>query len=297
MITRSCLFAIALLICYELYLLTPGAQSRVAVQSFWQDNLIRAQDYVLAKEPPHTVITGTSLSRGLAAEWFGDRCFNLSFIGGNVLTDLNLILRAPRRPEVVLIECNMLMKDETSGVMDNAFRPVQSSLRPLLLFLRERFQPANVAAWLLGDQLLRKILPLAGVPVQTTSHTDSIRDSARFATFLEQTRQAYAETLPADQLAAKIQRMRQAIDSLQKAGVRCYLVEMPMDEAVARAPGLLQIHEALAAAFPSPPYSWIRPGGNRNYETTDGLHLTTTELRAYASWIRARLDHPAAPGN
>jgi hypothetical protein len=289
MIKRSLLWGVALFFLYQVFLLIPAAPTRFTVQSLWQDNLVRTQEYLLLDRAPDLVIVGSSLSRGFEPAWFGDRCYNLAATGGNVLSGLEVIRRADHSPKRVLVETNMIMQDEIEGLLENAYRPVIGPLRAHLLPLRERYQPANFGGWLLGDQLLRTALQAAHVPVFLERQIHAVRDPARFPQFLTVQQEARRRMHEPRKLQNKIDRLKSVLNDLKARGVQCMLVEMPFDSSLAELPETKQVSQSLTENFPADRYMWIRPDKAHDYETTDGVHLTENELSAFAAQIKSSL--------
>ncbi len=288
MIKRTLITAALLFIANNLLLAIPAVRSCFTVQSLWQDNIIRYQEYTLAP-PPRCVLLGTSLSRGFKTEWLGDACYNLSATGGNVLLGLDVVLRNSAQPKIVLIETTRLMQDGAEGIVENTFRPVFHELRPLLPALRERYQPANLGGWLLGEHALRSTLSLLRIPVQTQTPTESVRDPSRFQQQLALNLQSHQSTHHPARLEIRCQKLQAALAQLRAQGIRPIIFELPLDSAVMNTPAVRQLDQALRIHFPDTRYEWIRPDHSRAHETTDGIHLTSVELKSYAEKIRAVL--------
>ncbi len=294
MILRSCLVACGLLCAYQLVVGLAGTRRYFHVQSLWQDNLIRCQDYVL-RPPPPAVVVGTSLSRGFSGDALGPDFYNLAVTGGNVLTGLDTVLRAGPKPRIVIIETSRLMQDGAEGVEENVFRPGFLQLRPHFASLRERYQPANLGAWVLAELALRPALNVLQVPVQSAVPAGSRRDEKRFPALLALTRESHSHLHDEARLVARCDALRVRIDRLKQLGITAVLLDMPFDSSLADAPAVAQQRRVIDAAFPAASHPWIRPAADHHYATTDGIHLTESELRDYAATIRATVARLPAP--
>src|SRR5262249_50985242 len=74
----------------------------------WARNGILAERYVYA-DNPEAVVVGSSLVSRLPDASLGPRTYNLGLAGEGSLTGLELVLRAERKPSIVVIETNEIM--------------------------------------------------------------------------------------------------------------------------------------------------------------------------------------------
>ena len=292
MIARAFLFATSLFLLYNIALLIHPLRKYFGAQSGWQENVIKAQEYLWANPPKMGAIVGSSLAARLAPTTLETDFDNLSFSADGPLTGLEIIRRKAIRPRLVLIETNMLLRERNENVIDCAFRPVLSDLRPLALGLRERYQPANFIAGAVGAKLVdwslgagRHIYPRShvGAP-SSTDKTKVIRDKVMTCAKAEN------EIIPERaQIERQIDRMKRCVADLEERGARCAFVEMPIDASLAELAQPSLIRSRMLEAFPESKYIWVRPEKNRQYVTLDGMHLPVAEADAYALRIRAQL--------
>lgn len=282
MIKRTLLYTVGLLLAYSVILEIPTMRHRFAVQSLWQDNLIRFQEFTFQQPRPEHVIVGSSLVRNIDTTAISPTCYNLAASGGNVLSGLKVLSRQSQLPQVVFVEVTMFMNDETEGLADNTVRPVFAQLRPWLPMLRERYQPANFFAAAIGAHVIQRMLtfapsPLAAaapnegaLPAQTRLAETRAREIARRQTLLDP-----------QTISARATLLQQHIDALIVRGARVVIIDLPHDAQVMDTPRIRQMRDALSAQFPSSTYTWIRPDPTRAYDTTDAIHLTKPELQSY----------------
>lgn len=286
MILRSFLAAAGLFLLYNVALQSSALRQRAVVQSQWQGNLLKAQEYPLAKLPRRNVIVGSSLAARLVME--GD-FENLAFAGDGPLTGLELMVRDVSAPRVVLIESNLLLREVNQDVIASAYRPGFLKLRPMLPALEDRYQFANLAVGMVGEGMVAKALEGGRRLLRSPQSAGaSAEDAGRLLQMNLAIQREKLGTAPdADFVQQCIARMKRAVAELQGRGVRCIFVEMPIDASLG---GLLQpalVREQLAAALPE--LAWIRPEVGRSYRTVDGVHLPKDEAVAYAAYIRAEL--------
>lgn len=285
MIKRSIIIALAMVVLYNLLLLSPRVRSLYSVQSQWQNNLITAQRYELANPAPQIVIVGSSLAANLPSKQLEPEIYNLSFAGGSAFTGLELIEAAKVKPKIVVIEMNVLGRKSDRDIIQNASRPVFSCVRVHSLAFQEQWQPAN----LLGGRITRTPLEkLCGLKVRFASdkqHTNPDMFN-RLLTIVQTNNSTPLEPARmADQLAT----LRKHVETLEKEGVRCVFLEMPVDSTVASLPRCTSIRAKVLEEFPVTRYQWINPDRNHAYATTDGQHLQHNEAQTFATYVRAAL--------
>ncbi len=290
MIKAAILWALALLLAYSAVLLVPAVSKRSAVQGHVQENIVRYQDYATASPLPSTVIVGTSLSRRLAPPVEAGTCANLSLSGGNVLTGLDFVGSQPHLPEAVFVETTMITQlggDE--AVLANVNRPVFAMARRHIPALRERFQPANLAAFVLGNDLLRPALSATGLPLVAPGVSHKV--VSRQAWQAARDRAVRERSTPFDppKLDRLCAELRQKIESLQARGVRVTLMELPHDPQVMATTRYRQVSTAVRQALPEAQFAWLPPPRPHDFATTDGIHLTDEELEPIEKEIAHRI--------
>lgn len=286
MITRTLLTTLCLFIIYNLCLLIPAVNQRFVVQSQWQENLVKAQEYLVDRNPRPYVLVGSSLMARFSEESFGPNFYNLALKGGSALTGLELIDRKPEKPAVVFVEINMLLRDADQPVLNNAFRPVFSQLRHYVPALREKFQPANLFAGKIGE----KIVAIGAKPLQRVDSTVSSRNSNTnedpvFLQLLEIERTRCSQLPESTLLELRSNQLKRYIDRLAQNGVRVVLVEMPIDRRLEDLPLTTSIRDRMHALFPPGQFTWVEPDRGRRYVTTDGMHLAGDSLTSFAQKI------------
>jgi hypothetical protein len=141
MIKKTLLIALGIFLVYNLCLGRRSFRDHFVVQSQWQENITKAQEYLLDDRPHPYVLVGSSLFGRLIEADLGPGFRNIAFSGGSLFTGLELVARKPADTKIVFIETNMILRDTDEAVLSNAFRPVLAPLRTYLPGLRERCQP------------------------------------------------------------------------------------------------------------------------------------------------------------
>ncbi len=132
-------------------------------------NYVRAQDYISEVPKRTSVILGSSMSLELNERILGPDYFKLTFPGNSILTSLELVRRAGKRPRVVLIETNELSKDADSEFLHDLFSPWLFALRRYTPIFKGEGRPANFLVGIAStavsksiswsDQILSKTKP------------------------------------------------------------------------------------------------------------------------------------------
>ncbi|MGZ4961794.1 MAG: hypothetical protein ACXWBP_07380 [Limisphaerales bacterium] len=286
MLKRSLIIALAVLVVYNVCLLSPRFRNFYSIQSQWQNNLITAQKYALANPAPDVVLVGSSLAAQMPKKSLEPGVYNLSFAGGSMFTGLELIESAKVKPKLVAIEINVISKKSDQQVIENVSRPVFAWLRGFAPAFQEQFQPANLVAGRLTRAPIEKISEIKS----RFSHKETKQESDIFKRMLnialENNSTPVEPALMSEQLAA----LHQHVKRLQKQGVRCAFVEMPVDSKLAKATRCTEIRTKLLEDFPPTQYQWIIPEQNHNYATTDGQHLQPKDAEAVAVRIRTAFE-------
>lgn len=296
MIRRILIFTGLILLAYNLVLLLPQVRPQFWMdQGLHQQNVIKAQEYLLDREPQDVVIVGSSLAARLPTDQLGPRSVNLALAGGSVFTGLQLVAEHPAPPRLVLIETNIIMRGADRDVLENAHRPVISSLRRYVPALREKYQPSNIIAGRLFLQLIvrgRRALGLEKQPgdaLQVASvSANPAEDPAAIA--LAEQRRYHSVAPDPEELAARIAELRNWITVLEQRGVRCIFLEMPVHETLVNSAHCAAIRTAIRQGFPAKQLDWIVPPADRIFHPRDGFHLGPEEAKEFASYIRAQVN-------
>lgn len=295
MIARSFIFGLGIFLLYNLalWLFAPTAMP-YATQSEWQVNLIKLQDYALAPNAKPNAIVGSSLAARLVRTSLDEEFHHLALVSDGPLTGLEVLRRQGTIPRVLLIETNLLLREENAAALDNTFRPILSHFRPHLPALQERYQPANVLAGQIGERILRRTFRTLGQfipdrPAARAMPLDSDRARQLFEVGLAEQRAATDVPADAARLAEHLRRLQIHVDEFERRGSRCIFLEMPTDPSLMNLRQPREIRTALLQAFPEDKYRWIRPETSRRYLTTDGAHLTESEAKAYAHRIHQEI--------
>jgi len=286
MIRKALLFAIALFGSYSILLLLPVSSSLHASQHQWQDNLIKAQQFIYSGDPPpHQVIVGSSLSCRLVMDSLPGT-YNLSFGGQSIFDGLAILLQQSRLPETVLIEMNVALRKENSDFTYALHNPVLFYPRKWFPALREDRQPLGVMGSKLNQVVTHRILERTktalGLNAMLPANTIG---GELFANSLHIQVQNYSKEPDKKVVETSFLHLKADVDALEKRRVRVVFFEMPVNDTLKNLPEAITIRSAFYTWFSPTAYTYI-PSPSQSYRTTDGEHLGQEEALRYTLYLQ-----------
>lgn len=280
MIKRSLITALVLLLVYHFFL------PHLSKDYYWiagqqRANYLRAQHYVHEVPPDTNVIVGSSMANELSNEILGSKYLKLTFPAGGSLTGLEMILATEKRPSVLWIETNTVLRDPDESMLADALSPWRRGLRTASAIFKEEGRPSNYAVGFLNAWISR-----AGHGVSKLTNGGTVipaenrLDSAVFADVMKMNRAGLDQKPPGDVLIRRANRLGALVDDLARKGTKCILFEMPVDPTLQDLAEPQSIRSALAARFPADQYEWFQADRSHAYQTSDGIHLTKAEAEA-----------------
>jgi hypothetical protein len=263
-----------------------------------EQNVMRGETFVYATSQPRVVIVGSSIAnrlKDLPRDWF-----NLSFNGGSAFTGLEMISRAGKVPQVVLIETNMLLLPADEKQLSELFAPGIYHARRRLAFLVETNKPHLVAqrALISGEErTATREQPKSGASSPAANGDTELEPDAAGSVLsreqfdLLEARRAgeLAEPLDSSTLQRIIGDLRRHVAVLEKRGVRVVFFEMPEYADFREMPRPTSVRQRLLHAFPDSRYSWVTEVDCATYRTTDFVHLTAAGSKRYAEVLKAHV--------
>jgi hypothetical protein len=280
MIKKSLLTAAVILAMYHVVL--PHLSHRFyQILGQLRGNHFRAQQYVHDVSDETNVIIGSSMSLALSEETLGPDYFKLTLPGGSVLTSLEIIRRANKRPAVVLIETNEMGKKVDHEFLHDLFNPWLFTLRNWSPIFREEGRPSNFVAGI-AEVCVRKSSQWGSAlvgrerTVNPSSQTDRF-EPGLFSKLLNIYQEDLNHPPSFNELAHAVNQLAEYVDALIRSGSTCIFFEMPIDSSLSNLEGPRAVRRAIAERFPPAKYHWLSFDRGRNYETIDGIHLVGAE--------------------
>jgi hypothetical protein len=143
MIKKTIYYALSLFLAYTIMIwFKPDWDTS---QHQWQDNLIKAQQYIYENnDSMQNVIAGSSLSTRLAMEKL-PYMYNLSMGGQSIFDCLYIIAHKDILPKNVFIEMNFVFRKESNDFLSSFNSPVIMYSRKMIPSLRDENQPVGIA--------------------------------------------------------------------------------------------------------------------------------------------------------
>lgn len=285
--------------------------------SQWELNVMAAEQYVYERPDAPVVVVGSSISywlKDLPEDWF-----NLALAGEGCLTGLDIIERSEARPQTVLVEINVAERSPNAGLVDGLLMPGLRQAKRSTPALRERNEPAHVTfrclylgsyyagrvfekIGLVDEVADRDTRPLKGLALvrnesptpqaegavaSTKSETsEPAEPGAGGGGVLREVRlQAVQTRYDPVVLTARLQDIRQRVESLEARGVRVILFEAPEDAATYDSPRRSQLRELARQVLPPDRFAYMPRPTNQSFHTRDGTHMTAESAERYCRWL------------
>ena len=234
-------------------------------------NMLRVETY-LAHPHSETVLVGSSLTFRLPLPVLGPRITNLAMAGGAPATGLAIIAGANTRPNLVLIEVNLLTRGVDMTAVTSLLRFPDRQLRADFRAFRTGYDPINLMER--GIQALfhksdRDLIP----PPDAIRHL--IADEQR----------TMSHPPDAANLQHRLAETASLVAMLEARGIRVGFFEMPIDHSLIDLLGEKDLRQAVMEKFPKSQFCWLNlsvPGGAH---TLDGIHLMTNDATLIAGQL------------
>ncbi len=291
MIKKYILITVSLFLLYNLFVYL--APLPTLPQNQWQQNVIRAQEYIYDPKADQIVIVGSSMAARLDGDLLPKNCYNLSFGGQSVQDGLEIIRKSHARPRAILIEANILTAPVNKPFIDGLFTPVLYSLRKVFPALRERNQPVCIVAGCfqrtiqLASSMARYFSLLPGIQVAPHKPAEILDEDQRkvraelIAYAVEENNRTPEKTF----LLAQRNILIQYRQFLKTTGIPVLLFEMPVDPRLRSTANYSIIRELTHDIFDPRQYTYLERIDNHPFNTTDGVHLDRSSATAFTAFF------------
>jgi hypothetical protein len=272
MIPRSILVCAAVLLAWHFamprltraYYTIPGQQ---------RANYMHAQKFVHDVSQDAEVIVGSSMADRLNEVTLGKKRVKMTFPGGGPFTGLEIIRQTGRRPPVLWIETNVLLRDAEEDLLADVLSPWRMKLRETSPVFKEEGRPSEY-----GIGFLKAVVDKLGklAPASAVTQTDGL-DGEVFAGIMKANREHLSRSHPEAEMKARAERLGGYVDELMRAGTKCVLFEMPIDSTLRDLAEPAALRKAVKERFPNGKYTWLELEPRREWKTSDGIHLVPEE--------------------
>ncbi|UEG49466.1 hypothetical protein LK994_12565 [Ferruginibacter lapsinanis] len=284
MILKSIGTTFLLLAAYSLYLHNSVADKKIEGQHQWQDNTIKAQDYLYANEVPDNIIIGSSLSCRIESELLPENFYNLSLGGQSVFDGLEILTHQQIFPKRVFVEMNMVKRAGDPSFGKSLFNPILFFLRKEVVPMREKDQPAVYALHssitFLGEKIYDPFTRRLVNPMLNKLNFSKKEDNnASVATdnFYDDLikKQKTEFDMPFNEVAIndRFKELKAKIALLKKQGTEIVFFEMPLHPELENTIQMKEIRKLFLQNFPADSFVYLDKPVYADYTTTDGLHL------------------------
>ncbi len=275
MIKKSLITALVLVMGYHCvlpllsknYFWIPGQQ---------RANYVRAQQFVHDAAADAKVVVGSSMANELSQEILGKDFVKLTFPAGGSFTGLDIIHQAEKRPAVLFIEINTLLRDTDKGLADDATSAWRRKIREASPIFKEEGRPSNYQVGFLNIWVGRVCNGVVKV-LNGGNKSEVVADAPMDPSVLENVMKANREVLgrqPSEaDLAARTKRLGEIVDKLTQAGTKCVFFEMPIHPSLVELSEPAAVRKTMLSRFPQEQYVWMTIAQSGADETSDGIHL------------------------
>ena len=240
----------------------------------WQDNVIKAQQFIYA-EKSDTVMVGTSLSARIIRDSI-PTVKSVSFGGCAVEDGLRIILSKGDLPRFILAETNLFFLDGNPELVSKMTEGVMPMLRRWIPSLREQYQPICMLASMMASAA--DINPQAGT---STVDMDLLNESIEHHI-------KYDWQMPEPQAETRMGDMKRLVEMFEAKGTRVLFFEMPVNERLTHLKRYDQTRELMQKTFPADRYTYL-PFDTTRYVTTDGEHLDYEGQQVFSHYFKGVL--------
>jgi hypothetical protein len=263
------------------------------VQHQWQENNVKAQQYLYKKLPAdEKVILGSSLSCRLQMDSL-HHFFNLALNGRSIFEGLALVRKKSQVPGEVYIEMNMVFREQLPAFVTSITDPVPYHLKKSVFFLQDEYQPVGyfgeLASYKITKPVFGKIKSFTGY-LKMEEETFPEKQAGVLEMGIENWLKEFSPPPQQKVLDSTFLFLKQEIKYLEEKGVKIIFFEMPMHQIICNSEVNQLVRNSFHHYFPEPEYSYIPALPCGNYETIDGIHLKDQEARQFSEHFRAEIN-------
>lgn len=290
MIKKSLITALVLVLGYH-FILPHLSRDYYWIPGQQRANYVRAQQFVHDAPADANVLVGSSMANELSQEILGPGFVKLTFPAGGSFTGLDIIHQTGKRPPVVFIETNTLLRDTDKGLADDATSPWRRKLRDASPVFKEEGRPSNFQVGFLNTWVGRVCNGVAKVlngGKKPAPAAEAPMDPAVMENVMKANRDVLGRTPSPEDLAARTKRLGDIVDALAKSGTKCVFFEMPIHPTLVDLSEPAAVRKAMAARFPRDRYIWLDFNSGRAYQTSDGIHLVKSDADEVAREVAGK---------
>ncbi len=261
-----------------------------ASQNQWQENIIKAQKYIYNNtSSSNDVMVGTSLSNKLIMDSIPG-FINLSFSGESIYDGLNIILLKDKLPRSVYIEMNFAFKSQNEEFISSVSNPVLLKVKKHLYALREDKQPLAIFGDFTNTFFVKNMILKTKNSFFARQNVFMSSNQSVLGEMIKLQQQKYILEPDTMLVTSCLKKLHPLINRLKKQNVNVVFFEMPVNEQLINMPMAKKVRELFLKEFPIETNNYIfSPKNIADYQTTDGIHLTKSEILTYRSYFKEEI--------
>lgn len=296
MIRKAILSAILLLVLYNLKVYY-GTPSRAWGQNQWQNNIIKAQNYLYGFEVQPNMVLGSSMAANLEGA-LSNRFTSLAFRAGSARLGLKLLSEQKQPlPQLVLIELNTLF---LSTELDQTFAndmtlPGIYETKGLLPALQEKNQPVTILSGYV-QPMLNKLKARHSAPKATPKNdTKPTTEQGKHTSEKPGQKEVNQDKVKQEEvnkvtLLKPTEDLLRSIRLLKEKGCKIIFFEIPQNTQQHQDATRKATLQMAYQYFPPEAFTYVLlPKDLSAYQTSDGVHLDGKSAVAYVKYLNGYL--------
>jgi hypothetical protein len=252
-------------------------------------NRVVAEQYFDGDVSP-AVIVGSSVAAGIAPDallnnYLGPSIFNLALLGEGASTGIEIILKKPASPSIVLVDPRFGNRPPNAVLLQEMVAEPRATLRRYIPALRLENRPINLLIDTVSVRMRRSAIEVSNNSIPSLDQIEPEGDLALPLQYWV----AQNASLPEwrrEEIKSGISAMGELVDRLRARNVRVVFVWFPMHPALAASPVEAFSQHEVEARFPFDRYEWFSIPKPESYRTMDGMHTTRPSGRRLAIVLR-----------
>ncbi len=292
MIKKALLSFFIIFMAYTIIVTYVVDRHRFVSEHQWQDNQIKAQEYLYSNtDSIQNIIVGSSLADRLIVGYLPD-IYNLSMGGLGIFDGLQTITKKGVYPKTVFIEMNKLDRKASTDFTTSLNNPIMTFLRKYFISIRDGKQPMGFIAIPYGEKATAYGLYI----VQTAVHTiagkivsrkeDGPEDVDMVTKILPRLLEEESHIPNNSDIKKDTESLKHYVDILEKNNVTVVFFEMPIQHELCGLSKPTAIRNQFYKTFPRDKYRYIDMPDCNDYKTTDGLHLDKASAEKYTLFFK-----------
>ncbi|PXV62795.1 hypothetical protein CLV62_11711 [Dysgonomonas alginatilytica] len=296
MVKKTLLSFFIIFIAYTIIVTFVTDSHRFVSEHQWQDNQIKAQEYLYSDtDSVENIIVGSSLADRLIIGYLPN-VYNLSMGGLGIFDGLQTLTRKGVYPQKIFIEMNKIDRKASVDFTTSLNNPVMTFLRKYFIPIRDGKQPMGFIAIPYGQKITaygiyitQTILHSVAGKIVTREH-HGIEEVDMLTRILPRLLEEESQMPNASDLEKDAQNLKYYVDILEKNNVTVVFFEMPIQHELCGLNKPTAIRNQFYRTFPRDKYQYIDMPDCSNYGTTDGLHLDGASAEKYTLFFKRQMD-------